>query len=102
MAITTSTLQADARNRSGSVEWAMTLAKSDANYLEDNVTAGKEVVTQAITLDIATEAVKVMFLNGRTHTFPAGVIAAGVPFPCNIIRLYSTGTGSNVVVTGLF
>jgi hypothetical protein len=81
---------------------AFTLTKSDTNYIEHPSTSGFALCTRAITVDINTEAVKVEFANGLTHTFPAGSLAAGVPISMHVVKLFSTGTGASVVVTGLF
>lgn len=100
MAVTTSTLthSSDADPGVNGADWVFTASKSDTNYLTDPVVTDKEVVSKAIMLDIATEAVKVEFLNGRTYTFPAGMLAAGVMHPMRIKKVFSTGTGATVNV----
>lgn len=82
-------------------DWCFQATKSDANYLEDPLHSSgtsRPLVSKAISLDIATQAVKVTFADGRTHTFPAGSLAAGVPHPMNIVQVWSTGTGADVLV----
>lgn len=73
--------------------------KSDTDYILDpTISPERQIVSKAISVDRADEAVKVEFVDGRTATIPAGILAAGVMHPMRIIKVFSTGTGSNVKV----
>lgn len=99
MAVTVSTLKAKDCDLSliGAIG-AFEATKHDDNYLTDPNVTDKEVVSKAISLDRSDEAVKVEFLGGRTATIPAGQLAAGVMHPMRIVKVFSTGSGSNVKV----
>lgn len=81
--------------------WCFPAVKSDTNYLVDPDGPGdvdKAIVSAAITLDREDEAVKVEFWNKRTAIIPAGTLKAGVRYKLHIVKVFSTGTGSNVKV----
>ena len=100
MAITVNTLKAKDTDVSiVGANLGFEITKSDDNYLLDpGVSPDKQVVTKAISFDIASEAIKVEFVDGRTATIPAGALAAGVMHPMRIVKVWSTGTGGTVKV----
>lgn len=100
MAITTNTLKAKDTDLSlVGANMGFEVTKSDENYLLDpGVSPERQIVSKAISFDIATEAIKVEFIDGRTATIPAGALAAGVMHPMRIVKVFSTGTGATVKV----
>lgn len=100
MAITTNTLKAKDTDLSlVGANMGFEVTKSDANYLLDpGASPERQIVSKAISFDIATEAIKVEFIDGRTATIPAGALAAGVMHPMRIVKVFSTGTGATVKV----
>ncbi len=106
MAITTHNYTAaDVDNTTRAAHFTFNATKSDTNYLEDPALAGRKIVSKAISLDRDDQAVKVEFAElepgqtrGRQHTFAAGELAAGVAHPMNVVKVFSTGSGADVVV----
>lgn len=81
--------------------WCFDAVKSDVNYLVDPDSAdypNVPICSAAISLSRADEDVKVELWNGRTTTIKAGTLQAGVRYPLHIVKLWSTGTGTNVKV----
>lgn len=100
MAITTNTLKAcDLDLGLGGANYHFNATKSDTDLLlVPGSSPERQVVSKAISIDRIDEAVKVTYLNGMTHTFAAGELAAGVAHPMRIIQVWSTGTGASVKV----
>ena len=106
MAITSHTYTAnDVDNSPRGAHYVFTATKHDTNYLEDPLISGRKIVSKGISINRVDEAVKVEFADkgpaqsvGRQHTFEAGALAAGVCHPMNVVKVFSTGTGANVIV----
>ncbi len=60
--------------------------------------SGLAICSQAISLSIDYEDVIVEYADGSVAVIPAGVLEMGVKHPMNIVKVFETGSGSNVEV----
>lgn len=74
--------------------WCFPAVESDTNYLTHPDDDSKPIVSSAISLSAANQAVKVEFWNGVVATIPAGALQAGVRYKLHIVKVFSTGTGT--------
>lgn len=81
--------------------WCFPVVQDDDDYLVDPNPIGDEdvaLVSAAISINREDEPVKVEFWNRRIAVIPAGTLKAGVRYPMQIAKVFSTGTGANVEV----